>query len=421
MPPDRVSAPATRSLAIARRLSRAARWTALVCLVLAAAARVAAAGSIPYAPALARCYDAILDARFEDAEAEIAKACGPAPSETCALMRANSTWWQIQMNPNDRSKDRTFEPQLDRAIDRITQWTAREPKRADAWFFLGAAYGLRVQFRVLRGERLAAARDGKRIKDALEQALVLDPTLQDAYFGIGLYHYYAGIAPAIFKILRWLLALPGGDRAQGLEEMWRARSRGELLRGEVDYQLQLIDLWYEHKPDEALTLLDGLRDAYPHNPLFLQSIADVQDVYRHDHAAGLDAWRTLYALSRDRRVAFPEMSEIRARLGMAAELDALGRTDDAIEQLKAVVAAKPTAPYGASALAWLRLGAAYDRTGFHDRAVVAYRAAIAAAPADDPDNVRAQARDAMGREPDAKTRQAASEALDRLRAPRGPR
>lgn len=374
---------------------RAARWTVLVCLALAAGARLARAGSIPYAPALARCYDAILDARFDDAEAEIAKACGPAPPEACALMRANALWWQIQLNPNDRSKDHALESLTDRAIDRLVQWTAREPKRADAWFLLGAGYGLRVQFHALRNERLAAVRDGKRIKDALERALALDPSLQDAYFGIGLYHYYAGIAPAILKVLRWLLALPGGDRAQGLKEMWRARERGELLRGEADYQLQLIDLWYEHKPDEALTLLAGLRSAYPHNPLFLQSIADVHDVYRHDHAASLDAWRALYALARDRRVASPEMSEARARLGMAAELVALSKTDAAIDQLKAVIAMKPSSPYGATALAWCRLGAAYTRIGQRDRALEAYRAAIAAAPPDDPDNVRARAREAM--------------------------
>ncbi len=395
MPPDRISARAIRSAAALRRLSRAARWTALVCLVLAAAARVAAADSIPYAPALARCYDAILDARFDDADAEIAKACGPAPPETCALMRANALWWRIQLNPNDRSSDQAFESQIDRVIDQVARWTEREPKRADAWFFLGAAYGLRVQFHALRGERLAAARDGKRIKDALEQALTLDPGLQDAYFGIGLYHYYAGIAPSILKILSWLLGLPGGNREQGLQEMWRARNRGALLRGEADYQLQLIDLWYEHKPDEALTLLEGLHASYPHNPLFLESIANVQDVYRRDHAASLETWRTLYDLARARRVAFPEISEIRARMGMAAELVALGKTDAATGELRAVLAARPTAPYGASALAWLKLGAAYDRLGQHARALDAYRAAIAAAPPDDPDNVRARARQAV--------------------------
>ena len=161
----------------------ARRWgrLALLCLALLPAARPAA-GSIPYAPTLAHCYDAILDARFADAEAEIAKACGPAPPETCALMRATSLWWQIQLNPYDRSKDAAFRSQIDGVIASIERWTARQPNRADAWFFLGAAYGLRVQFLVLRTERLAAARDGKRIKDALERSIALDQTLQDAYF-----------------------------------------------------------------------------------------------------------------------------------------------------------------------------------------------------------------------------------------------
>jgi tetratricopeptide (TPR) repeat protein len=416
MPPDRVSARAIPSLVgAAGGTIRAAGWTALIGLVLLLASRSASAGVIPYAPALARCYDAILDARFDDAETEVAKACGPAPPETCALMRANSLWWQIQMNPNDRSKDRMFELQIDGVIESIARWTERDSTRADAWFFLGAAYGLRVQFRVLRTERLAAARDGKRIKAALEQAIALEPGLQDAYFGIGMYHYYAGIAPSILKILSWLLGLPGGDRAAGLQEMWRARNRGELLRGEADYQLQVIDLWYEQKPDEALGLLEGLRASYPHNPLFLESIADVQDVYRHDHAASLEAWRALDALARDRRVAMPEMSEVRARLGMAAELDALFETDAAIDQLKIVAAARPSSPYGVTALANVRLGQAYDRMGFRDRALEAYRAALAAVPSDDPDNVRAQARDAMRRQPDERAAEAYRLSIEGLR------
>jgi hypothetical protein len=78
---------------------------------------------------------------------------------------------------------------------------------------------------VLRRERLSAARDGKRIKEALERALTLDPRLQEAYFGIGLYHYYADVAPTAAKMLRWLLLLPGGDKAQGdAGDAARARS-----------------------------------------------------------------------------------------------------------------------------------------------------------------------------------------------------
>jgi len=377
------------------------RLAAILILPLLLAAP-ASAGSLPYAPALARCYQAILDARFDEAEIEIGRACGPAPKEACALMRATAAWWRIQIDPGDRSRDAAFRSQSDAVIASVDAWAAREPKRADAWFFVGASYGLRVPFRALRGERLAAARDGKQAKDALERALALDPTLQDAYFGIGLYRYYADVVPAALKFLRWMLLLPGGNKVEGLQQMQRARERGELLRGEADFQLAWVYLWYERKTDDALKLLDGLRATYPHNPLFVQSIAEVQDEYRHDDAASLEAWRALLALARDRKVALPEASEVRARLGMAVRLDGFAETDAAIEQLQAVVDAQPRAPYGATALARYRLGAAFDRMGWRDRAVAAYKAAIASAPADDPDGVRTKARDAIARGPDPK-------------------
>jgi tetratricopeptide (TPR) repeat protein len=375
----------------------------------------ASPGTLPYSPALARCYDSILDARFEDAETAIGQACGPAPAQACELLRATALWWRIQLDLSDTSRDAQFRSTIDAVVASMEQWTARETRRADAWFFLGGAYGLRVQFRVLRGERLTAARDGKRIKDALERSLSLDPNLQDAYFGIGLYHYYADVVPAALKVLRWMLFLPGGDKVEGLREMLRARDRGELLRGEADFQLHLIYLWYEHDVEEALRLLEGLRAAYPHNPLFLQSIAEVQHVYRHDHPASLDAWRTLLTLARQQRVALPEMSEARAQMGTAVELDALAETDSAIEQLRALADAKPRAPYGITALAQYRLGAAYDRMGRRAQAVAAYRAALAAAPADDPDGVRAKASDGLRRQPDPRTAEAYRLSIDGLR------
>src|SRR4029078_800448 len=103
--------------------------------------------------------------------------------------------------------------------------------------------------RVRREARIAAARDGTRIKEALEQALAIDPGMQDAYFGIGLYHYYADVAPTALKVLRWLLLMPGGDRVEGMREMLLARNRGALLRDEADYQLHWLYLWYERQPE----------------------------------------------------------------------------------------------------------------------------------------------------------------------------
>jgi tetratricopeptide (TPR) repeat protein len=303
------------------------------------------------APELARAYDAVLDARFDEIPGLLETACPPAPDQACRLLDTVSLWWQIQLDPQNTTRDEAFTARVDAAIEAAEAWTLREPQRAEAWFYLGGAYGARVQWRSLRRQLLRAARDGKRIKTALEQALALDPGMQDAYFGIGLYHYYADVAPTALKMLRWLLLLPGGDRVQGLEEMLRARNRGELTRSEADYQLHLLYLWYEKQPSSALALLEGLRARHPRNPHFLQLIAEVQDVYLTDPAASARTWQALLDAAQRSAVAQPAMAEAAARLGLGTQLDRLGRREEAIAHLRAVVAARPLAPYGAAARA----------------------------------------------------------------------
>jgi hypothetical protein len=310
-----------------------------------------ARAALTNAAQLAAAYDRILDARFDQADAQLARACPPAPAEACQDLRLVALWWQILLNPETRALDDRFERAAGAAIAASEAWTRREPRRAEAWFYLAGAYAPRVQWRVLRGERLAAAYDGKHIKDALERALALDPTMADAYFGLGLYHYYAGVAPAAAKILRFLLLLPGGDRAEGLRQILQARTHGEVIGGEADYQLQQIYFWYEHQPEMGRRLLEGLVARYPFNPLFRQALAAALAVYFDDQPAAVTAWRDLLDRAVAKQVYAPEITEVRARLGLADALVATNDVDQAIDQLQRVVAVRPSAPAGALARA----------------------------------------------------------------------
>ena len=379
----------------------------LLLVTLSAAHLRAQPSHLTGAPILAAAYDAIFDARFDDVAALLGRSCGPKgststsargatpPAEACQLLEVVSIWWRIQLDPNNGSRDEEFRMRADAAIAAVEAWCTHEPLRAEAWFYLGGAYGARAQWRVLRGERLAAARDGQRIKKALERSLELDPSLQDAYFGIGLYHYYAGVAPAALKMLRWLLLLPGGDRMKGLEEMLRAREAGQLLRSEADYQLHLIYLWYEKMPERALELLRGLRTRHPRNPHFLQRIAEVEDVYLHDGAASLRSWQDLLDAARAGRMAEAPMAQTIAQLGLARQLDRSGRTEEAIAHAREVIARKPIAPVGAIARAHLLLAQALDHSGRRSEAIASYRAALDAIPPDDPDRIAPVARAAL--------------------------
>jgi len=370
-----------------------------VALVAHAAHPTSAASGLTGLAGLKVAYDAMLNARFDRADEALRRACGPAPREACEVIGATSLWWQILLDPRDTSRDAAFQKKVNDAIELCERWVLREPDRAEAWFYLGGAYGARVSWRVERGARLSAARDGKRIKEALERALVLDPSLQDARFGIGLYKYYADIAPTAAKIFRFLLLLPGGDKVAGLRDMQATESRGQLVAGEALYQLHWIYFWYEQQPQRGLEALERLAADYPSNPHFLQRIGQVQVEYLHDAGRSLAAWQRLVAGAADS--GDPTLAEVLGRIGAAEQFDALADTDLGVAEAQRVLAMAPARPVGSLGRAQVLLGRMLDRLGHRTEAVAAYRAAAAApVPAGDPDRVRPQAREGLARVPD---------------------
>ncbi len=389
----------------------AAGWRRLAALLLLSAAATTTAGlpagaapqetsQLTGVRALRRAYDAALNASFEEAAGRLDEACGPAPPEACLVLDATRLWWRILLDPYDTSRDAEFLARVEEAIAACERWTEREPGRAEAWFYLGGAYGARVSWRVQRGERLAAARDGKRIKEALEEALTIAPGMADARFGIGLYKYYADVAPAFARFLRFLLLLPGGDRTAGLADMEAAREDGLLVTGEADYQLHWIYLWYEDAPEAAMASLERLHARYPRNPHFLQRIAEVRQEYFHDPAGSLAAWQKL--IDRAAQTGAPGIARTRGELGVAAQLDRLFETDRAVEVLARVIARTPGKPAEALGLAQVQLGEALDRLGYADRARAAFRAALDAVPGEF-DALENRARDGLRRRPDQQT------------------
>src|SRR5262245_27239013 len=67
-------------------------------------------------------YNAILDARFDEAERQIAQACPPAPIDACNVLGVASLWWRIVLDPNNRSLDDRLEASADQAIASAAAW-----------------------------------------------------------------------------------------------------------------------------------------------------------------------------------------------------------------------------------------------------------------------------------------------------------
>ena len=68
---------------------------------------------------------------------------------------------------------------------------------------------------------MSAARDGKRIKEAMDRAVALEPGMDDAYFGLGMHKHYADVARRRRESCASCCSA-GRDRKEGLREMLRA-------------------------------------------------------------------------------------------------------------------------------------------------------------------------------------------------------
>ena len=164
---------------------------------------------------------------------------------------------------------------------------------------------------------------------------------------------------------------PAVTASKACEEMLRARSDGQLLQSEADYQLHLIYLWYEKQPQRALQLLRGLRDRHPEK-------SAVRAAHRRDpgrlpaRSAGQPrhTWQALLEAAQARRVAEPAMTEATARLGLAGVLDRLSESDisHATPARDHRDEAAP-APSASSRARSCKLGQMLDRLGRRDDAL----------------------------------------------------
>jgi hypothetical protein len=189
----------------------------------------------------------------------------PAPAEACACCWPARVVVAHPAEPQRQAYDQTFRTTVDAAF-----------AGAEAWTYAGAAARRRVVLprRALRRSRLVprAARrtaPGRRvtasaIKESLERALELDPHMDDARVGIGLYKYLRRHRARGGEVRSLPPACCLARSGAGLKDMETVHERGTLLRGEADYQLHWIYLWYENQrsahPRHARTVCET---AYP--------------------------------------------------------------------------------------------------------------------------------------------------------------
>ena len=161
----------------------------------------------------------------------------------------------------------SFETQLTAFIDHAERRYNRSRTDTEALFYLAQAHMIRATYRFTWERGMwGAARDAARAKSLSDQYLRLHPEHGDAYLTLGLYNYYADVAPTFVKVMRVLLLLPSGSRTEGLKQLERASREGYLFAAVADGALATIYGSMENRFEQAIPIAERYEKQYPGNP-----------------------------------------------------------------------------------------------------------------------------------------------------------
>ena len=144
----------------------------------------------------------------------------------------------------------------------------RQHNSAEMHLYAGVADAQASRLYGLRGESRATARAGVRARENFLKALAMDPSLADAYMGLGLYNYYVDTLSTLARVLRFFMGIPGGSKEEGVRQLQRAIRDGRLTPALARYYLALNLLNYDKRYEQALQVMGPLVEEYPRNPIF---------------------------------------------------------------------------------------------------------------------------------------------------------
>ncbi len=205
------------------------------------------------------------------------------PSPLGFVLEANATWWRVYYasanlidpdvfdvtNQEATPYDSHFNDLVNISIRKAEARIHARQALARNYLYEGYAYALRARLEGLHDRDLPTARAGKKMRALMLRALALDPTLTDAYLGVGIYNYFVNSLSTIVKILSVFIGLPGGSRTEGLRQLQLCANQGEMARAEAKFYLAKdYSRASEKQFEKSLHLFRELQQEYPHNPLW---------------------------------------------------------------------------------------------------------------------------------------------------------
>lgn len=215
------------------------------------------------------------------------------------LIEADALWWKIYCkwserkyntidawpHPRPADSDSTAELALADKVAHLAEAGIAQSDTAEMELYAGLGYALRARLVGMRFERMPAVRAGVAARRHLMRCVELDPSMSDAYLGLGLYNYFVDTLSAMVKVMRFFMGVPGGDKRVGLHQLEIASTKGELTRMEARYNMARDLRNYDRDYSRAEQAAAPLVTEYPGNGIFLLLVGDIEQKLGHTDAA----------------------------------------------------------------------------------------------------------------------------------------
>ena len=226
-----------------------------------------------------------------------------------------------------------FEKEVDLAIKTGEKFLKKNKEDPLAYFYLGGSYGFRGLHHVKKRNWIKAFVDGLKGLNNLQKSLAKKEDFYDAYFGLGMYHYWRS---AMTKKLMFL-PMMSDQRQQGIDELKMVIEKGKYAV--IESHFGLVTCYYnEAVYDSALAINSVLYEQFPFDPSVLYMRAKILEK-QGDWQNLLTVSEDLYKLittSEHRSIGY----QIECHYLSASALHQLGNKVEAISRLEVALGLK---------------------------------------------------------------------------------
>jgi len=267
---------------------------------------------------------------FLKAESCFAKVIQRSPQEPQGYFFLAGLVHTEMMDQEDYAREKDFYENIQRSIELSKKQVQTNPKDAWAYLFLGNSYGYLAVYQGKKGVWWPALKDGLKAKSNLRKAIDLDPTLYDAYLGLGSYYYWSSV---ITKNFNWLPFL-ADKRKEGIEFLKISATKSTFSKEASINALVWVYInegWYPL----AIRHSQDMCETYPSGKIFLWALASAQ--YRSGDWQG--AYASYFKLTDKIEQTQPgnHYNLIECRTKMANALYALGKVQESAKQCEKVL------------------------------------------------------------------------------------